>query len=129
MKRVISLMLAVVVLGALNACVAPTPLHDIMWVAGSSGTKADFIVKISITLTPGSENTLTDYPHVWTAKGQFEHHQAAETGTIAGTSIRVTPTVAGQTVNCGVLIDGKPLAASTSSARYPKDAVCIGPPV
>lgn len=128
MKRVISLVIAVVVLGVLNACVN-VPTHDIMWVAGSSGTKADMIVKISVTFTAGSENTGTGYPHVWTAKGDFEHHQIAQQGTVSGTSIRVTPTVKGQTVSCGVLIDGKPILASTNSARYPKDAVCIGPPV
>ena len=127
MKKYLALLATIILVSSLSACAFPT--HDILFVGSSSGTKADMIVTVNVTLTAGSTNEDTDYPHIWTAKGKFEHHQIAQQSTVSGTSIRVTPTVAEQTVSCGIFIDGKAILASTNSARFPKDAVCIGPPV
>jgi hypothetical protein len=128
MKKVLALVTALTLALSLSGCLA-LPTHDIMFVAGTGIENGDMVVTVNVTFTAGSKNEKTEYPHVWTATRKFEHHQIAQQGTVAGTSIRVAPTVKGQTVSCGILIDGKPLLASTNSAKYPKDAVCIGPPV
>ena len=129
MKRVIAVLASIMMVGALSGCVLPVPTHDIMFTAGSSGKGDAIIVTVNVTFLKGSENSGTDYPHIYPVTGDFEHHQIAQQGTVSGTSIRVAGTVKGQTVSCGILIDGKPILPSNNSARYPKEAVCIGPPV
>ena len=128
MKRYLSVIAVVIALGALNACVA-LPTHDILFVGGTASKGVEIIVTVNVTFTEGTTNDKTDYPHRWVTKVDFEHHQIAQQGTVLHSSIRVTPTIKGQQVSCGILIDGKPILASTNSAIYPKDAVCIGPPV
>lgn len=121
---------AVISLGALNACVSPSPVTTITFLGTGTPDKTGVIVTIDIIFTAGTTAQGTTYPHEWVDTVPFSHHQAAGKGTVLSYSFKVFPTEPGQRVECTILFNGNAAApVDQHRARYPKPAVCSGPPV
>ena len=116
---------AVIVLGALNACVA-APVKTIAFQADSVPAHNGLIVHIDLTYTQGTVGS-AQYPFDTAGPAPIFHFQEAQVGTVASYLLTAWPIEPGQIAHCLISING--LIVDQHKATFPKAAVCGGPPV
>ena len=121
----LAILAALIVLGSLNACVAAA--KTITFQADSIPVKTSMIVTIDMAFTKGTTSGGTIYPVEYAPTAPFIHFQEAGVGTVLSYTLKVFPVEPGQMVTCWIAINA--LIVDRTSAKYPKPAVCSGPPV
>ena len=122
----LAILAALLVMGTLNACVAPAT-KTIAFQGDSIPVKTSMIVTIDMAFTKGTTSGGTIYPVEYAPVAPFIHFQVAQIGTVLSYSLKVFPVEPKQVVTCLISING--LIVDRTSATYPKPAVCSGPPV
>lgn len=120
---VIALML---IAGMLGGCARNVPTKTIAFQGDSNPPKTGIIATVDIISAPG-HNTTIKYPQEYPTRAPFIHFHSGPVGSIASYSLKVFPIEPGQTVTCVISING--LIVDRGSAKYPKPAVCSGPPI
>ncbi len=115
-----------------GGCAAPTT--TITFLGTGTPDKTGVFVHIDMTFAPdivqGKDTGGTIYPHEWVDTVPFSHHQVAGKGTVLSYSFKLFPTEPGQVVECFTIFNGNAAApVDHHKAKYPKPAVCGGPPV
>jgi hypothetical protein len=121
----LALLACLLVLGTLNACVAQT--KTIAFQGDSAAARTGIIAIIDIIFTKGTTSEGTTYPVEYPTTAPFIHFHTAQVGTVLSYSLKIFPIEPGQRVTCLISING--LIVDRGSARYPKPAICSGPPV
>lgn len=125
----LALLAAVAALGSLNACVG-APTTTITFLATGTPDKTGVIVHIDMIFTAGTTQEGAQYPADFVETVPFSRHQVAQVGTVASYSFKVIPTEPGQIVECFTIFNGNAAApVDHAKAKFPKAAVCSGPPV
>jgi len=118
-----------ILVASLGGCAAPAT--TITFLGTGTPDKTGVFVHIDMTFAPGVDiKGGTVYPHEWVDKVPFSHHQVAGKGTVTSYLFTIYPTEPGQVVECFTIFNGnaaKPV--DHHKAKYPKPAVCGGPPV
>lgn len=125
-RRYLAILAALAVLGGLNACVAPQT-KTIAFQGDSKPAKGGLIVTLDMHFRSGVTEEGTTYPLETSTAAPFIHFQVAQVGTVLSYSLKVYPIEPGQSAICLISING--LIVDQHTAKFPKGAICSGPPV
>jgi len=90
-------------------------------------SKGGLTIEIDMIFAAGVTNVGTVYPAEYATKAPFIHFQTAQVGTVLSYSLKVFGIEPGEKVSCLISING--LVVDKHTAKFPKPAVCSGPPV
>lgn len=90
-------------------------------------SKGGLTIEIDMIFASGVTNVGTKYPAEYATRAPFIHFQTAEVGTVISYSLKVFGIEPGEKVSCLISING--LVVDKHTAKFPKPAVCSGPPV
>jgi hypothetical protein len=124
LRRYLACVAVVIVLGALNACVAGP--HKTMTFQGET-LKGSTGLLVELDMTFARDVDHPKFPIEWSTKSPFIHFESVPVGGVYSYSLKVFPVEPGQKVKCWITVDT--LTYDQHEATYPAPAVCGGPPV